>query len=211
MRTTRAKVSFALALLLGGTACAGGNSGVVYNSNFTAGYDPRSLSAAMSRAPLLVETFGTPAAGTTQAGTAQAGSTAQESVSRATTLALRQYGPPWLPRNYTDSAADAANGPYRLRIAYGLPKAFDRQRVCEATMDAAALESARSESEAATTRTVASLCRGETTLGIAEGSPGAEAEVAGERFTRFVGHIGREVMPRRNPVLDDDCIFRFCD
>jgi hypothetical protein len=78
-------------------------------------------------------------------------------------------------------------------------------------MDAAALESARSESEAASTRTVASLCRGETTLGIAEGSPGAEAEVASERFTRFVGLLGREVMPRRNPVLDDDCIFRFCD
>jgi len=129
----------------------------------------------------------------------------------ATALALRQYGPPWFPRNYTDSAADAANGPYRLRVAYGVPRAFDRQRVCEATMGAAALDSARRESEPASTRTVASLCRGETTLGIAEGSPGADADVASESFTRFVGLLGREVMPRRNPVMDDDCIFRFCN
>lgn len=200
MTTTRAKAAAAAALLLGLAACAGGRSGVVYNSNFTAGYDPRSVSAAMSRAPLLVETFGTPAAGAEQ-----------QSVSRATALALRQYGPAWLPRNYTDSAVDAGNGPYRLRVAYGLPRAFDRQRVCEATMDAAALESARGEDEAASTRTVASLCRGETTLGIAEGSPGAEADIAGEPFARFVGLLGREVMPRRNPVMDDDCIFRFCD
>lgn len=200
MRTTRVKAGFALALLLGAAACAGGNSGVVYNSNFTAGYDPRSLSAAMSRAPLLVETFGTPAPGA-----------AQESVSRATALALRQHGPSWLPRNYTDSAVDAGNGPYRLRVAYAVPRAFDRQRVCETTMNASALESARSESEAAGTRTVASLCRGETTLGIAEGSPGSEVGLDSERFTRFVGQLGREVMPRRNPVMDDDCIFRFCD
>ena len=34
-----------------------------WTANFTAGYDPRSLSAAMSRAPLLVETFGRPAPG----------------------------------------------------------------------------------------------------------------------------------------------------
>src|SRR5512138_848418 len=111
MTTTRAKAAAAAALLLGLAACAGGRSGVVYNNNFTAGYDPRSVSAAMSRAPLLVETFGTPAAGAEQ-----------QSVSRATALALRQYGPAWLPRNYTDSAVDAGNGPYRLRVAYGLPK-----------------------------------------------------------------------------------------
>jgi hypothetical protein len=189
-----------MALLLAVAACAGGRSGVVYNSNFTAGYDPRSLSAAMSRTALLVETFGTPT-------NAQAG----ETVSRATALALRQYGPPWLPRNYTDSAADAAGGPYRLRIAYGMPKSFDRQRVCETAMDTAALEASRRESDADSTRTVASLCRGETTLGIAEGSPGSEPDVAGDGFARFVGLLGREVMPRRNPVLDDDCIFRFCD
>lgn len=200
MRTIRSEAIFAAALLLAVAACAGGGSGVVYNSNFTAGYDPRSLSAAVSRAPLLVETFGTPVPGA-----------APESVSRATALALRQYGPSWLPRNYTDSAVDAGNGPYRLRIAYAMPRAFDRQRVCEATMDAAALESARGESQAESTRTVASLCRGETTLGIAEGSPGADADIASERFTRFVGLLGREAMPRRNPVLDDDCVFRVCD
>src|SRR5690606_30730930 len=136
---------------------------------------------------------------------------AQESVSRATALALRQHGPSWLPRNYTDSAVDAGNGPYRLRVAYAVPRALDRQRVCETTMNASALESARSESEAAGTRTVASLCRGETTLGIAEGSPGSEVGLDSERFTRFVGQLGREVMPRRNPVMNDDCIFRFCD
>jgi hypothetical protein len=200
MRAAQATATAAVALLLAVAACAGGRSGVVYNSNFTAGYDARSLSAALSRTPLLVETFGTPTGGQDQ-----------ETVSRATALALRQYGPPWLPRNYPDSAADAAGGPYRLRVAYGMPKSFDRQRVCETAMDTAALEASRRESDAGSTRTVASLCRGETTLGIAEGSPGSEPDVAGDGFARFVGLLGREVMPRRNPVLDDDCVFRFCD
>ena len=200
MRTTRAKAAVAVALLLGVAACAGGGSGVVYNSNFTAGYDPYSLYAVMSRAPLLVETFGTPTAGQPQG-----------AVSRTTALALRQYGPPWLPRNYSDSAADAAGGPYRLRVAYGMPQSFDRQRVCETAMNTAALEASRRESDAGSTRTVASLCRGDTTLGIAEGSPGSEPDVTGDGFARFVGLLGREVMPRKNPVMDDDCVFRFCD
>src|SRR3546814_20852596 len=86
----------------------------------------------MSRAPLLVETYGTP-------GDAQA----QEGVSRAPALALRQHGSPWLPRNYTDPPVDAGDGPYRLRVAYGLPKSFDRQRHCTAAMAGPALEAAR--------------------------------------------------------------------
>src|SRR3546814_10287384 len=88
----------------------------LYNSSFTVGYDPRSLSAAMSRAPLLVETVGTPTEGQ-----------AEEDVSRATVQALRQRGPAWLPGNFTASPVDAGNGPYRLRIAYAMPLAFDRQ------------------------------------------------------------------------------------
>lgn len=190
----------AAVLLIAVAACAGGRSGTVYYSNFTAGYVPQSLYAAMSQAPLLVETFGQPAP-----------NLAQESVGRATALALRQYGSPWMPRNYTDSAVDAADGPYRLRVAYAMPKSFDSQRICGAAMDAAALEAGRRESDAGSTRTVASLCRGETTIGIAEGSPGASPDITGETFARFVGQLGREVMPRRNPVYDDDCVFRFCD
>src|SRR3546814_2622918 len=152
MTPAQATATAAVALLLTAAACSGPGSGVVYNSNYTAGYDPGSLRAAMSRAPLLVETYGTP-------GDAQA----QETVSRATALALRQHGSPWLPRNYTDSPVDAGEGPYRLRVAYGMPKSFDRQRVCTAAMDSAALEAARRETDAGSTRTVASLCRGERT------------------------------------------------
>jgi hypothetical protein len=173
---------------------------VVYNSNFTAGYDPRSLGAAMSRAPLLVETFGSPAA-----------NLAQESVSRSTVLALRQYGSPWLPRNYTDSATDAGTAPYRLRIAFGLPKAFNSQQLCEGSMSTQAIEAVRGATDSGSSRTLAGLCRGDRALGVAEGSPGASPDIAGERFARFVGLLGREVMPRTNPVLDDDCIFRVCD
>jgi len=39
----------------------------------------------------------------------------------------------------------------------------------------------------------------------------ADPDIAGETFARFVGLLGRETMPRRNPVLDDDCVFRVCD
>src|SRR3546814_13311633 len=88
MTPAQATATAAVAFLLTAAACSGTGSGVVYNSNFTAGYVPGSRRAAMSRAPLLVETYGTP-------GHAQA----QEGVSRATALALRQHGSPWLPRN----------------------------------------------------------------------------------------------------------------
>lgn len=199
MKPASIVMTLAVALPLAVAACAGDDSGVVYNSYSNIAYVPRSLSAAMSRAPLLVETYGTPAGGADQ-----------QSVSRATALALRQYGPPWLPRNYTDSAADAGTGPYRLRIAYGLPRAFDRQHICAATMDATAIEAARAAGEPTSSRTVAILCRGEKSLSVAEGSPGDAAEIGGERFSRFLGLIGREVMPRRNPEMDD-CVFRFCE
>lgn len=197
---TGAKAAAVLLLLLAAAACATGGSGVVYNSNFTAGYDPRSLGAAMSRAPLLVETYGSPAA-----------NQPQESVGRSTALALRTYGPPWLPRNYTDSVADAGSAPYRLRIAYGLPKSFNQQMLCDSDMSTDAIEAVRGSSGDTSTRTLAGLCRANNAIGVAEGSPGASPDVSGERFARFVGLLGREVMPRTNPVLDDDCIFRFCD
>lgn len=190
----------AVALLVALAGCAGGRSGVVYNSTFTAGYDPFSVNAALSRAPLLVETYGSPAAGV-----------AAKSVNQATVQGLRRHGPSWFPRNFTGSPTDAGNGPYRLRIAYNLPKSFNRQLVCSSTMDAGLIEAARGQGDQASTRTLASFCRGETTLGSAEGSPGSAAEVGDEDFSRFVGRLGREVMPRRNPVLDDDCVFRFCD
>ena len=200
MRPVFAIAATMAALLFAVAACAGQGSGVVYYSDFTAGYDPGSMGAAMSRAPLLVETYGAPAAGL-----------AQESISRATALALRRYGPPWLPRNYTDAAADAGTTPYHLRFAYSVPNGFDRQRLCKAAMSGSALEATQSQSSALSTRTVAALCRGEATLVIAEGSPGLNPDITGENFARFIGMMGRELMPRRNPVLDDDCIFRFCD
>lgn len=200
MRSKQIMAATAVALLAGIAACTGGRSGTVYNSSFTVGYDPRSLSAAMSRAPLLVETVGTPTEGQ-----------AEEDVSRATVQALRQRGPAWLPGNFTASPVDAGNGPYRLRIAYAMPLAFDRQRVCKTGTDTAAMEAERRGSDAGSTRTVASLCRGERTLGIAEGSPGSEAQLGDDDFARFIGHLSREAMPRRNPVMDDDCVLRSCD
>lgn len=202
MQPPRGPVGAAAAMLLlaAVAACAGQGGGVVYYSNFTAGYDPRSLGAAMSRAPLRVETFGSPAP-----------NLAQESISRASALALRQYGSPWLPRNYTDSAADAGTAPYRLRIAFGLPKSFNSQQLCGEAMSTQAIEAVRGSDDTGSTRTLASLCRGERALGVAEGSPGANPDIAGDAFARFIGLLGREVMPRTNPVLDDDCVFRACD
>jgi hypothetical protein len=190
----------AVTLLFALAGCAGGGSGVVYNSFFTFAYDPFSVGAAMSRAPLLVETYGSPAAGL-----------AAETVSQSTVQGLRQHGAPWFPRNYTASAPDAGNGPYRLRIAYGVPKAFDRQRLCSSAMGSDVLEEARGQDDDASTRTLASFCRGETTLGTAEGAPASGAQVGSAAFSEFVGRLGRAVMPRRNPERDDDCLFRACD
>src|SRR3546814_8532896 len=72
------------------------------------------------------------------------------------------------------------------------------------------MEAERRESDAGSTRTVASLCRGERTLGIAEGPTGSEAQLGDDNFARFIGHLSCEAMPRRNPVMDDDCVLRTC-
>src|SRR3546814_16724909 len=84
MRSKQIMAATAVALLAGVAACTGGRSGTVYNSSFTVGYDPRSLSAATSRAPLLVETVGTPTEGTAEA-----------DGRRATAQAFPQRGPAW--------------------------------------------------------------------------------------------------------------------
>src|SRR3546814_3510085 len=85
-----------------------------------------------------------------------------------------------------------------------MPLAFDRQRVCKTGTDTAAMEAERRESDAGSTRTVASLCRGERTLGIAEGSHGSEAQLGDDDFARFIGHLSREAMPWRNPVRSEE-------
>ena len=192
--------AMAVALLFALAGCASGGSGVVHNSFFTIAYDPGSVRAAMSRAPLLVESYGSPAAGLTA-----------ETISRATVQALRQHGALWFPRNYTASAPDAGNGPYHLRIAYGVPKSFDRQRLCSSDMGPDVLEKARGQDDDASTRALASFCRGETTLGTAEGAPASGAQVGSAAFSEFVGRLARAVMPRHNPERDDDCLFRVCD
>src|SRR3546814_12648422 len=61
MTPAQATATAAVALLLTAAACSGTGSGVVYNSNFPAGYVPGSLRAALSRAPLLVDTYRPPA------------------------------------------------------------------------------------------------------------------------------------------------------
>jgi hypothetical protein len=188
-----------LAALLALAACAGAGGGVVYSSDFTAGYAPDSLRAMMSRTPLLVETYGSPAPNLDRA-----------DITRASVLALRASGPTWFPRNYTGAPGDAPQAAYILRIAYGLPKAFNRQRICAPEMRSESLQSGGAGQEPAT-RTLAAVCRGTTAIAVAEGSPGVNPDIGGQRFAAFVGLLGRQVMPRRNPVTQDDCIFRRCD
>lgn len=195
----RARLGLAAVTLLGLAGCAAGGSGggVVYFSNFTAGYVPSSLAA---NAPLLVETFGAPAP-----------DLAQEAVTAATVDGLRRYGPLWMPRNFSGNPADVAGRNYVVRVAYGVPKTFKGREICGEAMSAAALEGARGAAEADASRTVAGVCRGTRAVAYAEGSPGSNADITGTRFAEFVGLLGRKLMPRQNPVTKDDCIWRRCD
>jgi hypothetical protein len=192
-------LGLAAAALLGLAGCAAGGAGggVVYFSNFTAGYVPSSLAA---NAPLLVETFGTPAP-----------NLAQEAVTAATVDGLRRYGPPWMPRNFSGNPADVAGRNYVVRIAYGVPKAFKGREICGDEMSGAALEAARGQDDASASRTVAGVCRGSRAVAYAEGSPGSNADITSARFAEFVGLLGRKLMPRQNPVTRDDCLWRRCD
>ncbi|WP_193366799.1 hypothetical protein [Pelagibius marinus] len=191
--------SLAAAGLFGLAACAatGSGGGTVYFTNFTAGYVPSSLAAS---GPLLVETYGAPAP-----------NLAQEAVTAASVQGLRNHGPSWMPRHYSGNPADVERPAYVLRIAYGVPKAFNGQGLCKAEMSSAAVEAARGAGDKDATRTLAGVCRGTKAVAYAEGSPGVSPDISGEGFSKFVGLLGRKLMPRRNPVTQDDCIFRFCD
>lgn len=191
-----------LAALLGLAACTGtgGGSGVVYNTNFTAGYVPASLAASASRGGLLVETYGSPAPDRTR-----------EDITQATVRGLRQFGPTWFARNFTGNPEDAPRPDYLLRIVYGTPRAFNRQQLCSTEMSPETVAAARSGADEVSTRTVAAVCRGQNAIALAEGSAGADPDINGERFAKFIGLLGRQLMPRRNPVTQDDCLFRRCD
>lgn len=190
-------VASAMLFALAACTVGGPSSGTVYYTNFTAGYVPSSVAAAH---PLLVETFGSPAAGLTQA-----------EITRASVEGLRESGPPWMPRGYSGSPQDVPNPAYVLRIAYGVPRSFNGQLICEEEMSNAALEATRKEDDASAMRTIAGLCRVSNAVAYAEGSPGSSPNVSGKAFRAFVGLLGRQLMPRRNPVTKDDCIFRRCD
>ncbi|CAN0454684.1 unnamed protein product, partial [Ectocarpus fasciculatus] len=153
----------------------------VYNKNFTAGYSPSSLAAL--REPLLVETFGRPAAGPSQA-----------AITAATVEGLRKSGPRWAQLGYSGNPADTPKAPYRLRFAYGAPVAFARAELCGND-----LQPEDVGSDGSSERTVVALCRGTRFVSIAEGTPGANADINSAAFSDFVGTIGRQVLPRRNP------------
>ena len=190
-------LAFAGLLGLAGCAGTGAGGGTVYYTNFTAGYVPASVAASF---PLMVVSYGSPAPNLTQ-----------EAVTRATVVGLRSHGPSWMPRHYTGNPEDAPNPAYILRIAYGVPKAFNGRNICKATMSNEALEASRTQADATATRTIAGVCRGERAVAYGEGSPGLTPNIEGERFSEFAGLLGRRLMPRRNPVTQDDCLFRFCD
>jgi hypothetical protein len=171
-------------------ACTGtGGSGVVYFTNFTAGYVPSSLAASQ---PILVETYGSPVEGATA-----------EQVNRSTVEGLRTFGPVWMGRNYTGDPSSSGPSGYRLRVAYGAPSTVKLDELCKGTPSYTA--------DPAEGSTLAGICRGGTTIAYGAGSPGAAPDLNGETFRRFVGLLGREVMPRQNPVTEDDCLFRNCE
>jgi len=155
----------ALLLAAAAGACTGtGGSGVVYYTNFTAGYVPSSLAASQ---PILVETYGTPILGA-----------GPEQVNRSTVEGLRTYGPAWMARNYTGERASAPASGYRLRVAYGAPRTVKLDELCEGTPSYAA--------DPAEGSTLAAVCRGETAIGYGAGSAGAAPDLNGEAFRRFV-------------------------
>lgn len=196
-RKARLGLATAAVIALGGCAAIGSGSGTVHFTNFTAGYDPLSVSASM---PLLVETFGSPAP-----------NLPQEAVTAASVEGLRRHGPPWTPRNFSGNLEDTGQRRYVVRIAYGVPQAFNGDVLCKDEMSNAALQSAPGAGDGDSSRTIAGLCRGARAVAYAEGSPSADADIGSERFREFVGLLGRRLMPFENPVLDDDCAFRFCD
>ena len=160
--------------------CAGG-AGIVYNRNFTTAYSPASLSA--MRQALPVETHGAPRPGVSQ-----------EEVTAATVEGLVANGPRWTQLNFSGNADEARDASYRLRIAYAAAADFDRSDLCSEDLPPGSLAS-----DPASGRTVAALCRNGRYVSIAEGTPGVGADIKSPAFADFVGLIGRQVLPRRNP------------
>lgn len=184
-----AAAAIALVIVAG---CAN-NKGLVYHRNFTAAYQPLDLSGQSN--PVQVETFGLPADGRSQ-----------EEVTAATVRGLRDRGPRWANIGFTQEPQEIPTGAYRLRVAYGAAPGFQRLRLCGTD-----LKTEEIGNDGTSVRSIMALCRGERWVSIAEGSPGADADIDSPDFDSFVGLMARRIMPPRNPVLINDCILRFCD
>ncbi len=185
-------LSRSAAVVLAMAAVVGCSQSVVYNRNFVPGYSPSSIVGQPE--PLLVVTYGTP-------GTGQS----PESVTAATVRGLEERGPRWARLKYSGDPADSPNQYYVLRFAYGAARAFDRADVCKPDLQVSDIGN-----DGTSARTVVALCRLGRWVAIAEGSPGLEADIESAEFIAFVGLIGRRVLPRSNPVLDNECVLRAC-
>ncbi len=182
--------AFVLLTIVAGCAY---NKGVVYNRNFTSGYEPLSLSGQST--PIQVVTLGTPADGQSQ-----------EEVTAATVKGLRDRGPRWANIGFTQEPQEILLGAYHLRVAYGAAPAFPRSRLC-----ATDLQTEEIGNDGTYVRSIMALCRGERWVSVAEGTPGADADIESPDFSSYVGLMARRIMPPRNPILIDECLIRRCD
>ncbi len=169
----------------GGVLCTlpgcSGDGDVIYNKNFNSSYSGTSIAA--MRVPIPVETYGTPSPGASP-----------ESVSEATIRGLRTHGPRWAQLNFATDPEGALVAPYRLRIAYGTSSSFSRADFCREDLQAGDVGVA-----AGSNQLVAAVCFKGRYASIAEGRTQPNADVKSEEFSKYVGLIGRQILPRQNP------------
>ncbi len=113
--------------------------------------------------------------------------------------ALERHGPHWFRPNYTTAATGEADPHYRLRWLFNVPAGFPNSSACRDDVGTAAAGWREQ-----TGVVVAAFCREERFLSLARGSFGAAEDIDSPAFARWVGMMGRSVLPLRNPDRDDD-------
>ncbi len=185
----KALLPLSLAGMLAALAACGGPA--IHFTDFDSSYSRSEVLYATKDGPLPVEAFGRVMIEKSLQG---------EILERTVARALSRFGPHWFAAGFTADKGADPDPYYRVRWLFNTPVNFPPFSACANGL--AAQAGAWSEE---TGLVVAAFCRGKRLLSMARGSYGPPGAADPAAFSRFIGTMGRVLMPLFSPDSRNDC------
>ncbi|MFQ6018917.1 MAG: hypothetical protein ACE5KF_12080 [Kiloniellaceae bacterium] len=185
-------LSLSLAAALAALAACSGPA--VHFRDFYSVYTPGDVRYATKDGPMPVEALGQVTLEERLEG---------EALERVVARALSRFGPHWFAGGFRAIKSEDEDPLYRVRWLFNIPVGFPTHSAC--ARDLGTQPSGWTEE---TGLVVAAFCRGKRILIVAKGSYGRPGAIDTTAFPRFIGIMGREILPLRDPTRDredEDC------